>query len=373
MSRSIHFSGLAAAAIVFAGPALVVLAKSDQGPWTSLPERFIFSTPLAIFVSAAFSYAVATSLFGSSRNWKQVVTGALGSIFIPYLTSFLTWGIFFGLGEANAYFAAGVLFVLLTLPTAAFQATVLEDGRTRLLVFAAAAFAALAAVTIYAWPLDGWNSGQRTLSYPIRLFGDAPYLIAVVPYAAIAYFKARPLPLSRFGLVLACVLAPIYLFKALAEIPSSNPFRALMWPIFTITEFVSWPERIEIRKDVEARLRNGVPVQIGEQWYRFKSVHSVNLTINRSRDPHRIDRMQITVHPRDIGLEQLAAARHNEILNIGTADRWPLELGPWRVGEKYDDLFISVNLMRDIVVDAVATRAHLKRFMEEARAVAPAN
>ena len=368
------FSRLAAAGIVFAGPALLIYARSDLGPWSHASEKVFLSVPIGLFACAALGYAIVAGLIGDDLKPRQITVAALGSLVIPYLTLVAAVPILFGLGEACVPKAAAVVLLLLAIPTAVFQAAVLPRPSLRLFVIVAALFVSGGQPLVHSFYFTEGNCGVP-LAYPTRIFGDAHELLWVIPYAALAFFIAKPVPPIRFSLALVCVLTPVYLFKASAELAHGDFLRAVIWPVRVSTDFVSWPERMEKRKENAARITAGQPVQIGEHWYRFNSVSSPNLSLDRSRDPDRIQFLQIGVPPRELDLDRTISPGRNTVLSIGVARRSTeqVEQSPGYVAARHADLSVHTGFHRGENFDHVDVRSKLQRFMEKSQIAPPLN
>jgi hypothetical protein len=301
---------------------------------------------------------------------------AIGCLLIPFVTFALSLPLLFALGESGSGndLAAGIGCGVLSLPTAAFQVLVTRRRiGISILEFLSHPGATGGAVLI-----------SRFLSLPPgepiaeRIFAGWPILLALTPFVALAVVGASGVPLRR--LASACVLAaiPIYFGMTIFDIKDGRGAEAALWPALVWHDFTSVSEHLALIRAVTA-IRPGVPVRIGEHWYRFARPGIQNAWPSNVRRSDRIVFLQLDIPADDLDLHEMRITGDHVQLNIATASlpfgngtQSPevLELGGY-VAIADRDLIVYVVAPRNRDIDRTEVREKLRRFIRNARVEPP--
>jgi len=374
----IWVSRVLAAVTVIIGPALLVFGRSDLGPWTPWSETVLLSVPFAFHAFAAFGYVVATGVTRSDASALRTTIAAIGCLLIPFVTFALSLPLLFGLGESDSGndLAAGIGCGVLALPTAAFQVLVTR----RRIAVSILEFLSHPGTTGGA-VLVGWFLSQPS-GHPIaeRIFAGWPILLALTPFVALAVVGATAVPLRR--LASACVLAaiPIYFGMTILDIKDGRGAEAVLWPARVWRDFINVDEHLALIRAVTT-IHPGVPVRIGEYWYRFEhpSIENAWPPPSNVRRPDRIVFLQLDIPADDLDLPEMRITGDHVQLNIATASlpfgdstRSPevLERGGY-VAIADRDLIVHVVAPRNRDIDRTAVREKLRRFIRNARVEPP--
>jgi hypothetical protein len=340
-----------AAVTVVIGPAALVYARSDLGSWTPWSKGILLSVPFAFHAFAAFGYVVATGVTRADRSALRAAIAAIGCLVIPFATLALFLPLLFALGESDAgALAEGFAVAVLALPTAAFQVLV---TRRRI---------AVSVLEFLSHPCAAGGAFllTRVLSLPTgnemadRIFQAWPILLALAPFVALAIVGASAVPLRR--LAGACVLAaiPIYAGMTMWDIKDGGGAAAVLWPARVWSDFISVSDHLALVRAVTT-IRPGVPVRIGEHWYRFDRPGVGNARPSNVRRPDRIVFLQLDIPADDLGLPEMRITRDQVQLNISTASA-PFATSE-RLAEEAERGGFEVAIAdRDLIVSVVAPR-----------------
>lgn len=374
----IWVSRVLAAVTVIVGPALLVFGRSDLGPWTPWSETVLLSVPFAFHAFAAFGYVVATGVTRADASALRATVAAIGCLLIPFVTFALSLPLLFALGESGSgnNLAAGIGFGVLALPTAAFQVLVTR----RKIAVSILEFLSHPGTTGGA-VLVSWFLSQPP-GEPIaeRIFAGWPILLVLTPFVALAVVGASAVPLRR--LASACVLAaiPIYFGMTIFDIKDGRGAEAALWPARVWRDFISVDQHLALIKAVTT-IHPGVPVRIGEYWYRFEhpGVENAWPPPSNVRRPDRIIFLQLDIPADDLDLPEMRITGDHVQLNIamaslpfGNGTRSPEELergGYVAIADR--DLIVYVVAPRNRDIDRTEVREKLRRFIRNARADPP--
>jgi hypothetical protein len=368
----IWVSRILAAITVIIGPALLVYGRSDLGPWTPWSESVLLSIPFAFQAFAAFGYVVATGVTRADASTRRMAIAAAGCLLIPFVTLWLSLPLLFAVGENGNDLAAGISYGVLALPTAAFQVLVTR----RRIAVSILEFLSHPCTTggafLVSWVLS------RSLEEPIadRIFEEWPILLALTPFVALAIVGATAVPLSR--LAWACVLAaiPIYSGMTILDIKDGRGAEAALWPVRVWSDFISTSDYLAQAKAVTT-IRPGVPVRIGEYWYRFERPRVLNAwpPPSRVRRPDGITFLQLDIPADDLDLPEMRITSDHVEIDIetpsmfGDSRRSPedLERGGTYVAVSDRDLLVYILVPHDRDIDRTEVRRKLRRFIQNAR------
>jgi hypothetical protein len=363
-------SRVLAAVIVLIGPVLLVYARSDLGLWSSWAESIFLFVPFAFHAFAAFGYVLAAGVTRADASAVRTAIAAVGCLIIPFAMFVLSLPML----AVGTQLAIGVTFVILALPTAAFQ--VLVMGRRR--PFATLEFLSHPCATGGAFLVGLILSLPLQYGHAERIFQSWPILLALTPFVALAVAGATAAPLRRLAFACIAAATPVYAGMTVLDARDGHGAEAALWPVRVWTDFISASERLALFKTV-TRIRAGVPVRIGEHWYRFERPgihysHTANV-----RRPDRIASVQLDIPAADLDLPEMRISRDHIQLNISTAP-WPsfrgrpeeTERGGRDVAIADRDLsvYVVAPLGRD--VDRAEVRRKLTRFIQNARVEPPA-
>lgn len=235
----IWVSRVLAAATVLIGPALLVYARSDLGPWSSQAKLLVLSVPFAFHAVAAFGYVVATGVTRADASGVRTVIAAIGCLLIPFATLALAAPLLLFRSAQGIDLALGVVYGVLALPTAAFQ--VLVMGRTR--PFAVLEFLSHPCATVGSFLVGSLLPPLKHLDGE-RIFEAWPILLALTPFVALAVARTTAVPLWR--LACACVAAaiPIYAGMMVLDARDGHGANAALWPVRVWTDFIGTRERL---------------------------------------------------------------------------------------------------------------------------------
>jgi hypothetical protein len=362
------FTRLAAAIVVVAGPALLIYATADDRPsglWTWLLGGNGVPWPTNFQAAAAFGYALAIGVVNAQYGLLRTLAAAIGCFVLPILGFPLF--LFFNYGTTPWWWPASVMAVL-ALPTALFQIWVLRDRHSaRFLQVLAHLIAATGLLLAASW----LGSDNR------QLYQMMPALLVLIPFVALAMRGATPQPSWRFALACMLGLLPIYAAKTAFEARAETVERAASWPVRVHREYKRPAEHRELVKKVTT-IRPGVPVRIGEHWYRFERFRSQNPRPNAGRRPDRITWLQIRIPAEDLDLHGISYDDHVQLNIIVDADDEitrkmiaAIEKSPQYVSLREGDLHIRVVVRRDSPVDHNTVREKIRRFIQKARVDPP--
>jgi hypothetical protein len=372
----IWISRVLAAVAVIIGPALLVYGRSDLGPWTPWSENVLLSVPFAFQAFAAFGYVAATGVTRADASTLRTTIAAVGCLLIPFVTLALSLPLLFAVGESGSDLAVGMYCGLLALPTATFQVLV---TRRRIAVSTLEFLlhpCATAGAFLVSWGLSQ-PPGDRIAD---RIFEGWPILLALAPFVALAILGATAVPLRR--LAWACVLAatPIYSGMTILDIKHGRDAEAALWPARVWSDFISVGEHLALVKAVTT-IHPGVPVRIGEHWYRFEQpgVQNAWPPPSKARRPDRIVFLQLNIPADDLDLSEMQITSGHVQLNIDTtaspfgSSRSPEELertGTY-VAIADHDLIVYIVVPRNRDIDHTEIRRKLRRFIRNARVEPP--
>jgi hypothetical protein len=374
----IWVSRVLAAVTVIIGPALLVFGRSDDGPWTPWSETVLLSVPFAFHAFAAFGYVVATGVTRADTSALRAAIAAIGCLLIPFVMFALSLPLLFALGESsNGYdLAAGIGFGVLALPTAAFQVLVTR----RRVAVSILEFLSHPGVTGGTVVVGWFLSWPPTGPIAEQVFAGWPILLALTPFVALAIVGATAVPLRR--LASACVLAaiPIYFGMTIFDIKDGRGAEAALWPARVWREFISVDQHLALIK-AATTIHPGVPVRIGEHWYRFEhpGIENAWPPPSNVRRPDRIVFLQLDIPADDLDLPEMRIHGDHVQLNIATSSlpfgdstRSPEVLerdGYVAIPDR--DLIVYVVALRNRDIDRTEVREKLKRFIWNARAEPP--
>lgn len=353
---------------------MLVYGRSDLGPWSPWSESVLLSAPVAFYAFAAFGYVLATGVTRADASMPRTATAAVGCLVIPFVTFKLSLPLLFAIGENGSYLAGGIAFGVLALPTAAFQVLVTRRGITVSLLEFFSYVCATAGTFLVRWILS-WPLGDPDAD---RIFGDWPFLLTLAPFVALAASQATVVPSWRSAW--ACLLAaiPIYSAMAILDIKDRRGVEAALWPARVWSDFISTNEQLALAEAVTT-IRPGIPVRIGEHWYRFE--HSKvavawppPLLVRR---PDRIIFLQLDVPADDVDLTEMRIIDDYVQLDITTASlpsrlsADELERGGTYVAISDLDLIVSVVAPRNRDIDRTIVRNKLRQFIQNARVEPP--
>jgi hypothetical protein len=371
-------SRVLAAVTVIIGPALLVFGRSDLGPWTPWSETVLLSVPFAFHAFAAFGYVVATGVTRADASVLRATVAAIGCLLIPFVTFALSLPLLFALGESGSgnNLAAGIAFGVLALPTAAFQVLVTP----RKIAVSILAFLSHPGTTGGAVLVSWFRSQPPGEPIAERIFAGWPILLVLTPFVALAVVGASAVPLRR--LASACVLAaiPIYFGMTILDIKDGRGAEAALWPARVWRDFISVDQHLALIKAVTT-IHPGVPVRIGEYWYRFEhpGVENAWPPPSSVRRPDRIIFLQLDIPADDLDLPEMRITGDHVQLNIamaslpfgnGTRSPGELERGGY-VALADRDLIVYVVAPRNRDIDRTEVREKLRRFIRNARADPP--
>lgn len=187
---------------------------------------------------------------------------------------------------------------------------------------------------------------------------------------------ATAVPLWR--LASACVLAtiPIYFGMTILDIKDGRGAEAALWPARVWSDFISVDDYLALVKAVTT-IRPGVPVRIGEDWYRFERPRVLNAwpPPSRVRRPDSITSLQLDIPADDLDLPEMRInSDYVEIdietrLMFGHGKRSPedMEIGGTYVAISDRDLLVYVVVPHNRDIDRTEVRTKLRRFIQNAR------
>ena len=379
-SDMVWFSRILAAFSVVVGPAMLVYARSDIGPWTPGLKSVLLSVPWAFHAFAAFGYVAASGLTRTDISTQRTAVAAVGCLLIPFATlaplAPLAMAVTdFGI-EGN-YLILGIGFSVLALPTAVFQVLV-TGRRTAVAILEILSHqSAMGGVIL----INGILSRPPVDAIGDRVFVEWPILLALTPFVAMAFVGATAVPLRR--LTSACVLVafPIYLYMSIFEVQDGDGAKAPLWPTRVWSDFLSTKEWLAIRMKATA-IQPNVPVRIGEHWYRFERPGVQNAMTSNVRRPDRIAFLQLDIPADDLDLPNMPIRDHRLVqLHIAAkstpssemTQRSPEELERFgdHVAVADRDLVVYVVVPRDRAIDRTEVREKLRRFIRNARVEPP--
>lgn len=364
---SIWTSRVAAAALVLAGPALLVYGRSDLGPWSSLADNLLWSVPWAFFALAAAGYAAAKGLLGEAPSLPRTLIAILSALVVAPGLPAIFWPILFGLGEACNVWGTTVFLTLMTAPAAALQTVILRTSTSKSVTeFFAYLAVSAGAIVLGAAFVTGSQCGGLP-QYPNAMFESWPILFATMPLVLLAMREAGQASAGRLILAAVMALAPLYVTKAVLDFHQTGNWTAALWPATVWTDFIGSEERYALFRKV-ATIYPGVPAQIGEHWYQFRRLKFQNPIWGNERRPDRITAIQLSVPADDLDLRDLIIIDDEIQLNIGTRRRGePFAGSPSTVQAKFADLTITVILPQGRQFDHEDVRRKIVRFMQGAQ------
>jgi hypothetical protein len=334
MQRSL-LSALAAAAVVFAAPALLLYAHSDVGGWSGFLERLITSAPVA-FSAAAFAYVVILGVTGN-ECWLRVAVAGLLCLCLPFGTVYLAQGLLFGLGESDAGpIIYGIVVAVLSLPTAIAHVAVLSKRKWRILEFLAYPATAILALAIP--PV-----GQSSWFVDATLFALWPKTFAATPFALLAAFTAAGASLRPIALAGVIALVPLYALKAAIDWQGGHGWRAAIWPARVQTEFIGAQDRFAATNQAYRAIAAGEPVCIGAHRYRFKSAKNMGQGPSTLRTPGCLTFVHIDVSAEAL---DIAAVANGDVRVIIGVSRSPQQRATNPLAINEGDLIVSMLLPR---------------------------
>src|SRR5262249_17966985 len=135
-----------------------------------------------------------------------------------------------------------------------------------------------------------------------RIFQAWPVLLALAPFVALAAAGATAVPLRR--LAFGCVVAAIPIYAGMTALHAGDGAAAALWPVRVWTDFIGTSERLALIRTVTT-VRPGIPVRIGEHWYRFEHPGTQNAWPVNIRRPDRIAYLQLDIPAEDADLSEL--------------------------------------------------------------------
>lgn len=258
---------------------------------------------------------------------------------------------------------------VLALPTALFQVSVLRDRYSARFLQILAHLIAASGVVLAA----NWLASEDQQLYSIM-----PALIVLIPFVALAMRGATPQ--ASWRLVLACILGllPVYIAKTMLDARTETMERAATWPARVNRDYVSPAERNGLIKRVTT-IRPGVPVRIGEHWYRFKRIGFQNPRAGVVRSPDRITYLQLDLPAEDLDLREIAPRDHVQ-LNITLVNedeahdvKTRIEKNPTWIAIVERDLLIHIFVSPKLEIDHNVVREKIRRFIQAARVDPPAS
>jgi hypothetical protein len=290
---------------------------------------------------------------------------------VPIFTAIVTIPLMFGLTAGGPpTWAWAAWMALFAVPTALWQVLVLRDRHNaRLLQIAAHLTLAGGVFLITDWL---FSRDQRFLS-------TWPALLAVLPFIALAMRGAVPQAAWRPAVALLLALLPIYAAKTMIDARSETMARAAMWPLRVYSDYISPTERNALVKKVTT-IRPGIPIRIGERWYRFERIGLQNPRPDPARRPDRISWLQLDIPAEDLDLREIAYREHVQLNIVVDSDNEitrkmiaSIEKNPLYVKLREGDLHIYVVVRRDSPADHNIVREKIRRFIRAARVDPPAS
>lgn len=367
---------LAAGFITLAGPALVLTAHSDRGPWANETlESTVFSLMSGLPLAFVFGSTLALGIAAPATSILRLLQLSSGTVTVLIISGAAAFPVMYGLGESRTCF--GVSFALLltvvTIPAAAIQVWSQPVPDHRAWQFSSLILGAGGAVIIAAASSSsGFCAGPPTI--PSKVWESWPAILALFPTAALVMKAARPVHPLRAALLLLLATLPFYTAKAVFDSRQRDGLQVVVWPARVVAEFISWSERSAVIKDVTS-LRLGRPIRIGEHWYQFNRVGLWNPFVGMKRWPNRVVGAQIDIPVEDIELPEARIGNSRWIqLNIDSgpnALRNAAAHNELYITAADEDLSIKIISPRDRELDRNAVREKLRRFIQSARTTAP--
>lgn len=371
MARPAILTRLVALVILVTGPALVLLADSDRGPWDG--GLFVYSLVPGFPLVALFCSALAFGLALPTTSIARQIAVALGAPAVLLICGFAALPILYGLGESSEFCSgphSSIILAALILPAAAFQVWHLPVRDHRLWQF-------LALVTTSTGMLFAALAQQDICTtspqVPARIWEHWPAILALIPAALLASKTAMPAAPSRMAALLLVAILPFYGIKAYYDLSQRGVGQALAWPVRVWQEFVGWPERDALIEKATV-FRPGIPIRIGQHWYQFGKVGLWNAHPLPVRKPDRVGSVQVDVPADDVGLSGIAVRDGWVQLHIAVArdanSPDQLDDGSYlRLSD--EDLLVSVLVPRGRTLDRNAAQSELRRFIRAARVSPP--
>jgi hypothetical protein len=358
-----------AVVIVIAGPALLLYARSDLGPWSPWPERTIFSVPYGFFACAVSSYALALGSVAPEIRALRVVVAALGCLLVTLGSAVAASPLFFGMSDAPFWMLLTMVGIS-ALPAAIIQPVVM-GSRIKMGIVEIIAHVL---VMIGAFLIQARLPGGILIPVE-RIFGSWPLLLALTPYVALCVVRATGISGARLALAIILGLAPVYEAKAAFDFRQGYGLQALVWPLRIPGDFIGHTDPQALIKKVTT-ISPGVAVRIGEHWYKFDRIGFQNPRSTTQRRPDRIAFAQIDIPADDLDLREIAILGDKVQLNIrSSSPALPsMESGsrsPY-IAIREGDLEIYVVAPQRSDVDRELVREKLRRFMRNARVDPPA-
>jgi hypothetical protein len=369
---NLGFTRIVAAIAVIAGPALLIYAGSDLGPWSRWPEQLMWSVPFGLYATAAFGHSLAIGLLGGRYGVLRTFVAAAGCLIVAVVSIVPVLVVLHDPG-CHLWMATGIM-ALYAIPTTLFQVFALPDRTvSRWLQAAAHIVAAGASFPLAAYAV-GSPCGVVGLRQP-HVFAAWPALLALLPLAALAVRAARPQLPWRLGVACLLSILPVYSGKAYIDTRERSTREALRWPMRVPSDFISPADHYALFRRVST-IRPGVPVRIGAHWYRFERFGFQNpVATPPVRRPDRILMLQLDVPAEDLDLQELAMKNGHVQLNMHVTENSKqstmIERSKTSVAIRELDLVIFVAATRDREIDRDAIRSKIRRFIQNARLAEP--
>ena len=332
----------------------------------------MWSVPFGFYATAACGYMLVIGLLGGHYGIARTLLSAVGCLIVAAVSILPT---IMTLHDFGCHLWKMTPFMaLFAVPTAVFQVFALPDrGTSRLLQVVAHISVAGASFMVAAYAV-GSPCGVIGLRQP-HVFSAWPALFALLPFVALAVRVAKPQAAWRLGLALVLAVLPVYAAKTRIDARLEDTQQAVRWPMRVYSDFMSTADHYALWRRVST-IRPGVPVRIGEHWYRFERIGFQNpISTPPMRRPDRILTLQLDVPADDLDLREVVILAGRVQLNIcaTTSTRcapFMTEPSPKTVIARDRDLSISVVVpLGEINRDAV--RDKIRRFIQKARVEQP--